>query len=568
MQAACSALGLTPPEDDDAPPYPAAQLPELARLGSCRVQRDEQLGAGPIVRLPSELEAALTVDCWLQITETGGVEILSGRSELGQGVHLALRQIVATQLGVEVERVTVQTATTTASPDEGYNSGSRSMQQGGLSLAMAAVALRRALLQRAVRACGVPEQAPIIMAKCEIHVDGSCRLSFRELVEDQPVWRGDALGVPTPRPDLVAKLSGRGAFVQELQLEGMLHARAVLPPTYDAELAELDAARVAEMSGVCTVVRDGRLVLVVAEDETTVVRAATALAGRSRWENEALALSIDALATFRGLTPEPYTARDDDGVERRLGRGRRITAYYSKPYQAHAAIAPSCAVAVADGEHVNVWSHTQGVYPLRAELAVLLGEAIDDITVVHTPDPGCYGQNGADDAAGFAAIAARAVPGSPVRFQFSSADEFGWEPYWSAMAADLDASIDDEGAIDAWRHRAETDVHGAHPPRAGRPAGRLMAASRWRPPPPTRRERGRSPQRRSDLRPAHRPSHGGPREGALAYRVASGAWGVPPCVRDRVVHGRTGRTRGSRPAGIPAGAPRGPSCEDGTESRR
>jgi CO/xanthine dehydrogenase Mo-binding subunit len=124
-------------------------------------------------------------------------------------------------------------------------------------------------------------------------------------------------------------------------------------------------------------------------------------------------------------------------------------------------------VAIQDGPTLRVWSHSQGINPLRRELATLLGIDADDIVVTHTDGPGCYGFNGADDAAALAAIAARSVPGRHVRLRFSVDDEFGWEPLGPAMLADLEAGIGPDGDVLAWRHRAISGVHSMRPDGSG-----------------------------------------------------------------------------------------------------
>ena len=181
---------------------------------------------------------------------------------------------------------------------------------------------------------------------------------------------------------------------------------------------------------------------------------------------------------------------EDPGIAAALDTGRLVRASYAKPYEAHASIAPSTAVALVevagpdddpagaetaetDAGAIRVWTHTQGVYPLRRELAALLGADVERLTVRHVDGPGCYGHNGADDAAGFAVLAAQAVPGRPVRFQFSVHDEFGWEPYGPAMRADIEASLDAGGRIAGWRHRIRTGAHTSRPHGTG---DRLMVA--------------------------------------------------------------------------------------------
>ena len=376
--------------------------------------------------LPAALGRAPLVEQWLRPLPDGRVEVRSGRVELGQGVRTALAQIVAAGLGVPTSQVVVRSAATDATPDEGYTAGSTSLEQGGAALAAAARAYRR------LQAAGQPPAGPITAG-------------------DIPQWTEAPLGEGVARTDLPTKLTGP-AYVHDLLPPGTVHARAVLPPSYDARLVALDVDAVRTMPGVLATVHDGRLVLVVAEREEQAVRAAARLARTATWDDPGLAPDASH--------PEPAT-------------GLRIAARYAKPYEAHAAVAPSCAVALVAPDTTTVWTHSQGVYPLRRELCALLGVGEDRVTVRHVDGPGCYGHNGADDAAGFAVYAARAVAGRPVRFQFSVSDEFGWEPYGPAMVVDLAATIDHSGRIVAWRHRGRTGPHTSRPHGSG---DRLAAA--------------------------------------------------------------------------------------------
>jgi len=157
----------------------------------------------------------------------------------------------------------------------------------------------------------------------------------------------------------------------------------------------------------------------------------------------------------------------------------------------HAAIGPSAALAQRDGDQLTVWTHSQGIYPLRACLAEALGLDLDAVRVIHAPGAGCYGHNGADDAALDAASVACALPGRPVLLKWSRADEHAWEPYGSAMSVDLCASLGADGRVAAWSHEAYSDTHVSRPQPGpgGRGAARLLASRLREPalePPPAR----------------------------------------------------------------------------------
>jgi CO/xanthine dehydrogenase Mo-binding subunit/aerobic-type carbon monoxide dehydrogenase small subunit (CoxS/CutS family) len=414
-----------PPPD----PPPAGDSPAAAPISSTV---DEELP------WPRALAAAPRVEQWLRPLPDGRVEARTGRVELGQGIRTALAQLVAAELDLPVDRVVVRPVATDESPDEGYTAGSASLEQGGAALGRAAAAYRR------LRDQGLPPVGPVEPT-------------------DRPRWSGAPIGVAVPRSDLAAKLTGAAAYVHDLARPGMVHARALLPPSYQARPVGLAADPVRQLPGVLAVIHDGGLVLVVAEREDQAVVAVAALAASTGWDDPGLPADPD----LRTLPATPLPVCDEPGVAAGLAAGRVVSASYAKPYESHGSFAPSCAVALAGPDRLTVWTHSQGVFPLRRELAALLGQPEEGLTVRHADGPGCYGQNGADDAAGFAALAARAAPGRPVRFQFSVRDEFGWEPYGPPMVADLSAALDPAGRIVAWRHRIRSGAHTARPHGSG-----------------------------------------------------------------------------------------------------
>ena len=453
-----------------------------ASIGACSGTCTDACEAGGA--LPPSIEKAPDVEAWLRVLPDGQIEALSGKVEIGQGIRTAFAQIIAAQLEVSPAQVVVRSAATDLTPDERYTAGSLSIEEGGTALGMAATGLRRLLVTEASRRLGQPV-ADLSVADGAVVSKGGERISFAELAaggvltgrierSDRPHWHGASLGASLPRADLAPKLTGAAAYVHDLTLPGMLHARALLPPSYEARLEHVDVESATVLPGVRAVVADGRLLLAIAEREEQAVRAVTRLAQSAIWDDPGLDIDNDVAKTLRSLPSTPYAVTHDPGIDDALAAGtQRRQATYFKPYQAHGAMAPSCAVALDDSEHLTVWTHSQGVYPLRRELATMLGVDESRLIVRHGDGPGCYGHNGADDAAALACLAARAVPGSPVRFQFTVDDEFAWEPYGSAMLADLEASLDASGCVVGWRHRSRTDVHAARPTGAG---DRLFAA--------------------------------------------------------------------------------------------
>jgi CO/xanthine dehydrogenase Mo-binding subunit len=160
------------------------------------------------------------------------------------------------------------------------------------------------------------------------------------------------------------------------------------------------------------------------------------------------------------------------GIPRAANRpGTRLyTGDFFKPYIKHASIGPSCAWALsrADGG-MQVWSHTQGIHNLKADLCLALGVDAQRLEVTHVPGSGCYGHNGADDAAYDAAWLSRHVPGRPVKLQWSRADELNWSPMGAPMSMRIEAEVDDEARVLDWRHVVWGPGHSLRPGRADTP---------------------------------------------------------------------------------------------------
>ena len=231
-------------------------------------------------------------------------------------------------------------------------------------------------------------------------------------------------------------------------------------------LARLDEGRVRAMPGVLAVVRDGSFLGVVAEREEQAIAARNALILASEWTEQPTLPDSDALKpALRAMPSQTYVISNKNNDAPAPG-GKTLSAEYSRPYVAHASIGPSCAVARLEGSTMQVWSHTQGVFPLRGNIASLLGVRPEQVVVAHRQGSGCYGQNAADDVAGDAALLARAVPGRPVRVQWMRDDEFAWEPYGAAMATRAQATLDGGRIVD-WQFEIWSPPHSTRPGDSG-----------------------------------------------------------------------------------------------------
>ena len=435
-----------------------------------------QKPAGP--KLPGSLDANPMLDSWIRIDADGSITVFTGKAELGQGVKTALIQIAAEQLYVPPQRIRLITADTRQTPDEGYTAGSNSMKDSGTAIMNAAAQVREILIARASERLGVAADRLKTQDGAVVADDGR-RLGFGELVGDNLTRvRADGesklkdpatytiVGKAMARVDIPAKVSGGAAYVQDLRLPGMVHARVVRPPSYGARLRGLETAAVEKMPGVLKVVRDGSFVAVVAAHEFEAIQAMRALAAAARWDERATLPDQAELYSYLQRLPADNIIDLDRQASPSTG-AHSLEATYRRPYQMHGSIGPSCAVGLFKDGALTVWTHSQGVYPLRKSIAEMLRLPEDRVQCIHVEGSGCYGHNGADDAGADAALIARAFPDRPVRVQWMREQEHKWEPYGPAMLTTVKAALDGAGNIVAWEYEVTSNSHSMRPGGAG-----------------------------------------------------------------------------------------------------
>ena len=446
----------------------------------------------PAPKLPASLAANPQLSSWVRFAGDGEVTVSPGKVEIGQGIVTALAQIAADELDVDLSRVRMVRASTAASPNEGVTSGSLSIQQSGRALRQACAEIRQIFLAAASDRLGVDTGA-LEVKDGTISGPGNVSTSYWELADEVSLDRDATLtgtpkapnrrtlaGQSVPRLDIPDKVFARRRFIHDLVLPGLLHGRVLRPEIAGAQLATLadDSARVAP--GLVAIACDGNFVGVVSETETGADVAIRALRKGATWSSSAALPDENDLAAFLKSQPVESTVIDARQPAQAGSKVRTIQRQYSRPYVAHASIAPSCAIAQWDGDRLRVWTHSQGVYLLRADLALVLKLPTANITVEHVEGAGCYGHNAADDVALDAVLLAKAAGGRPVRVQWSRADEMTHAPFGAAMAIEIEADLDGAGDIVDWRHAIWSNGHTARPGRATQPA--LLAATEIAPP--------------------------------------------------------------------------------------
>ena len=425
--------------------------------------------------LPGNMVSNPRLDTWVRVGHTGRLIVRSGKVELGQGISVALRQIACDGLGVTPAQLVLEAGNTRCSPNELYTSGSQSIEQGGAALRCACLEARLLFMRAAAEYLLVPIgtltlQAGVFGSTATTRTTDYWALAPRvdlavEILGDdhdiailaqtpEPV-----VGVSLQRTDLPAKLSG-AAFIQDLVLPGMLHARVIRAADSRATLVHSDIEALKALTGVAAVVRSGNFVAILGEDEATLVRALARAAGLLTWQACARLgtqqETEQALLAAPCLTSQAYLhGHAGVAVTRHLGR-------YSRPYIAHASIGPSCALAQVTAGHLTVWSHSQGPHLLRDQIALALARDKATVDVIHVDGAGCYGHNGADDVAFDAALIAT-LSGRSVRVQWMREDELTAAPFGAASLVQIDAGIDETGHVSDWNVDVWTHTHNMRP---------------------------------------------------------------------------------------------------------
>ncbi len=428
--------------------------------------------------LPRSLVDNPMLDRWVGFDGEGAVRLGTGKVELGQGVLTALRQIAADELHVAIDRIRVVSGETGISPEEGMTAGSQSIEASGGAIRLACAEVR-ALAAACVadhlgceagdlsvrdghflrRGTTTGESYWTLGDRLDLHRQATGSAPPRPRDEESVVGRS------VPRIDLPEKLYGPG-FIHDLRPDGMLHARVVRTPYRGASIAAVDAGRIERAAGSpVTIIRIHDFLAIAGEDEAAVDRALEVAAHAVSWDGTPAAKPDQAdprhllsLATIDRVVPAP-----EPKAAGAAGTGRVVEATFTRPYIAHASIGPSCALALWDGHGLTVWSHSQGVGPLRNSIARTLKLDPAAVTLKHRPGAGCYGHNGADDVALDAALVARACPGRPIRVRWTREDELSAAPVGGASVVSLRAELDAAGHPATWTMAIWSPPHGQRP---------------------------------------------------------------------------------------------------------
>lgn len=425
--------------------------------------------------IPTSIQTAPLLKQWVQLLADGRFQIYSGKVELGQGISAALVKVACEELCIHPEQVDLVAGHTALSPDEGYTAGSLSIEAGATALRHACIYMRELFAIQAAEHLAVSLEDLMLAQGMFIAPQSKEKIGFHALAKDTNYA---LIRVDTPldksrdlkklvrlpdeefiRFDLKGKFTGAG-FVHDIRRSNMLHARILRGPHAEARARHVDVAYLRSLDGVTELVMQGDFIALLGPDEAKLLRAYEKAHATIEWQlpNLPAFQDIETLLTSLPSVDEKVVSQG-----KALPSSQHLTRRYSKPYIAHASIGLACALAEpmrhsANKAGLTVYTHSQGVFKLRQEIAIALGLSVDMLDVVHSPGAGCYGHNGADDVAFDAAFLAHQLQ-VPVRVQWTRQDEMSVSPVGSASLIELSAGVNDQGRIADWQAQVWSHSH-------------------------------------------------------------------------------------------------------------
>lgn len=411
------------------------------------------------------------VDSFIAIHADGSVSIYTSKVDVGTGLRIAISQMVAEELGVPAERITVVEGDTAITPDHGGTGGSTGIPRGGVDLRQAAATAKQALLRLSAERPGVGLGELIGGKRLMLKVDPKAPL------KDPSQYT--VVGKPILRPDVPAKSTGQFTYVQDFSVPGMLHARVIRPKTIGAKLLAVDESSIRNIPD-ARVVRIENFLAVVANDEWAAIRAARELKTTwSEWQGLPGSERLEDYVRNGAVERDETIVNRGDPAAALPTAAKQLSATYFWPYQSHASLGPGCAVADVRPAGATIWTSSQGPHGMRTNFTKLFGIPEDKLRVVYLDGSGSYGTNGGDDAAADAFLLSKTL-GKPVRVQWSREDELAWDPKGPPQALEIRGGVDANGRIVAWETQmwVPANVPGTRPLLSAQGAGIPQASGR------------------------------------------------------------------------------------------
>ncbi|MFS2159443.1 molybdopterin cofactor-binding domain-containing protein [Pseudomonas sp. Pseusp122] len=453
----------------------------LARNGVLLIVDQIQPPSGPVAKGATAQLKPKELGLFIAVCDDGRVYGFNGHVDLGTGIRTSLAQIVAEELDLRMDQLTMVLGDTGSVPNQGATIASATLQISAIPLRNAAAEARRYLLQQAAKRLAV-DIAGLRIDAGIVHGEDGRHLSFAELVAGQHVELSISTTAPlkavedyrlvgkgAARVDIPGKATGELTYVHDMRLPDMLHGRVVRPPYAGLDSGEfvgtsllsVDESSISHIPGIVQVVVIGDFIGIVALREEQAAKAAQALQVSWKDWNHKLPDMSDVAQAIRDNPRIERVVLDKGDIGSALeNASERMTRSYLWPYQIHGSIGPSCALADYREDGIRVWSGSQNPHLLRADLAWLLECPEERIEIIRMEAAGCYGRNCADDVCADAVLLSRAV-GLPVRVQLTREQEHLWEPKGTAQLMEVDGGINADGGVAGYDFQTSYPSNGA-----------------------------------------------------------------------------------------------------------
>ena len=429
----------------------------------------------------TQREPPTTVDSYLTVHEDGSVTLATGKVEFGQGIQTGFGQIVAEELDLSFDKVSVLMGITDQVPYDGATVGSGSTRRSGIFIRQAAAEMHQWLLELGAQKLSVGVDAVSTHDGAVIVTDDSTKsVTYAELAvgvptnrewSDQTVLKDpgtySVVGQSIPRVDVPFKVNGEMKYGYDATVEGMVHGKVVRAPALGATLLDIDFSAAAGMPGVIGTFRDADFAGLAAERRD---QAESALAQvKATWSEVTTGNTSENIYDLITSTADAGTVMDKepgDPDTAIAGAATKLSATFRAPYVSHSPLEPKASLVQILPDRVNVWTSTQAPFAVQESVAALLGRPLEQVVVTGLMSGGAFGSKSSAVAELEAAKLAQAF-GRPVRVQWTRPEEFQFGRFRPAEEAQLSAGLDASGKLVGWKYDLYASTY--HPEGAAKP---------------------------------------------------------------------------------------------------
>jgi len=429
------------------------------------------------------------VSNWI-IFDNNIIKILTGKIDIGQHISTTLALIASRELDINIKKIEVINVKTDLSPNEGFTAGSLSVSQSGTALKAATITFKNSFIKHICLKYNVELEdinlengiAKIVGTNVYFSYWDFAKLDEFKNIRILPSIPNRLIESAPSNPRNENKLindivTGKYRFIHDLDFPNMLHARIVRPPNYFSKIKFMDPKIISKIESLnIQIIVKGSFIAVVGSDEYEVIKSVKRITTSCIWDfiedlevkniNEMLLKNDkDTLLVKRG-----GEAFHEEISEKKILNNKEfntLNSTYSKPYIMHGSIGPSAACSIYQDNKFKIFTHSQGIYQTRSAISEALKVDENNIELNFMPGAGCYGHNGADDAAYEAAIISKSFPGNYILLKWTREDEHCWEPYGSAALSVMTGSLDLKGNIVYWAHETFADTFMTRPTKGG-----------------------------------------------------------------------------------------------------